>query len=262
MTPHEPNSVPTNAPQTKLSETLRARLERHFLSCSALAGTGLGLLAVTDAAQADVFYGPGATIPGAKTFFYTPAPVIPTTTGGTYFNTTSGQSTTNSTPGFAQYFNIFKGVSTVSQIDTNSGAKIAATGSPYVVTPLPAGTTINSSLTFKDTGSTNAGGIDTALAAYNPVFLGFEFLPSAGQYHYGFIELGQGPGGATDRYVIGWAYSTTLGADIVTQDLGTTNVPEPGTLALTTLAMGAAGIGAWRRKRAQAKEATPTPTEA
>jgi len=49
--------------------------------------------------------------------------------------------------------------------------------------------------------------------------------------------------------IVSWAYNNVPGAPIAAGETGVT--PEPGTAALGLLAAGAAGLLAWRRRRAQ-----------
>ncbi|MFC1821773.1 PEP-CTERM sorting domain-containing protein [Thermodesulfobacteriota bacterium] len=71
-------------------------------------------------------------------------------------------------------------------------------------------------------------------------FIGIEFTNSSdGLQHYGFIWVSV-PFDVSQITVHGWAWEDVAGESIHA-------TPEPGTLA--TLAMGAAGLGAWRRRR-------------
>jgi hypothetical protein len=108
------------------------------------------------------------------------------------------------------------------------------------------------------------------LGAFNlaqPGFAGIEFdtgaLPSSAssnnpaKFHYGWIELEyDGIPDPTSITAIDWAYNSVVGQAITAgetsepSDPVNTTTPEPGTAALSLLAMGAAGVLAWRRKKA------------
>ena len=82
-------------------------------------------------------------------------------------------------------------------------------------------------------------------------FFGFRFTDAglANQF-YGWAELNlntDSPGTAT---INRWAYNTVAGGSIkVGQTTGDTSVPEPGTLSLTLLGLGAGGVRAWRKRK-------------
>jgi PEP-CTERM motif len=87
-----------------------------------------------------------------------------------------------------------------------------------------------------------------------PAFLGVEFF-EGGLAHFGWIELQVLRAHfAYDINVTSWAYNITAGAAI---DAGqTSSIPEPGSLSLTLLAAGSAGVLAWRRRRNEVKKQT------
>ncbi len=83
-------------------------------------------------------------------------------------------------------------------------------------------------------------------------FMGVEF-EIAGSSHYGWVDVeashsGEGGAFSNELTIYGWGYETVAGAGIQAGVGEESNpVPEPATLV--TLAMGAAGIYAWRRNR-------------
>jgi len=71
----------------------------------------------------------------------------------------------------------------------------------------------------------------------------------------GWIDVkvsGPADGGPFDEAAaLGYAYNDVPGAPILTGQLPTAAVPEPGSLALALLAIGAGGLIAWRKRRAE-----------
>jgi hypothetical protein len=105
------------------------------------------------------------------------------------------------------------------------------------------------------------------LGAFNvaqPGFAGIEFNTGAQptsatsnnptKIHYGWIELAYGGSpDPTSITAIDWAYNSVAGQAIAAGEISepvNTATPEPGTAALSLLAMGAAGVLAWRRNKA------------
>ncbi len=96
-----------------------------------------------------------------------------------------------------------------------------------------------------------------------PAFAGIEFNTGANpssassknptKIHYGWVELKFSGAIPNSIQAISWAYNPVAGQAITagqTNDPDTSATPEPGTAALSLLAMGAAGVLAWRRKKA------------
>lgn len=98
----------------------------------------------------------------------------------------------------------------------------------------------------------------------NPItsgFVGFKFTagPQSGDIGWVKIKLTETPGAvATFQYqVLAAAYNTTPGDPIIAgATTWTSSVPEPGTLGLAVLALGAAGIANWRKRRKEASVPT------
>jgi hypothetical protein len=293
MTPQEPDSVESTPRPSAVSPTLLARLERHFLSCSAIAGTGLGMLVLTEPARADFMFTSFPTFrPGAVTFGGNYQ--IPST--GTYINLQNGHaymkkiSSSNyrltvrlyNPAGPPHPINNIYTISGRYSSGPNSGKiygrYIQVTGQPPAGHPYfyQKGQSVPGANPGAHTYSGGFSGINAALTApgVKYVFIGFNITaPTAPNYSgtlvgsktqygvYGFMELRYNPtNGYT--YIVGWEYSLSAGA--ITTEI----IPEPGTLGLTALAMGVAGIVAMRRKRAAAKKAAdeaavlPPPTPA
>jgi PEP-CTERM motif len=99
--------------------------------------------------------------------------------------------------------------------------------------------------------------------ASQPRFAGIEFdtgaRPSSSsvnnpvKIHYGWIEVEfSGSPDPNSITAINWAYNSVAGQAIAAGETSApvSTTPEPGTAALSLLAMGAAGVLAWRRKKA------------
>ncbi len=86
-------------------------------------------------------------------------------------------------------------------------------------------------------------------------YFGFRFTDLTGGLFYGWANLNIDL--ANQQFSITeWAYNDVAEAPIAVGDTGTAAVPEPGTLSLALLGMGAGGLRAWRgRKAAQASAA-------
>jgi hypothetical protein len=92
------------------------------------------------------------------------------------------------------------------------------------------------------------GGVRGEWSSGVPGFAGFE----TGGGDFGWIELewtGTPAGYPAMLEALGWGINTVPGEPIYA---GETAAPEPGTVALSLLALGAAGILAWRKRRAPA----------
>jgi hypothetical protein len=71
--------------------------------------------------------------------------------------------------------------------------------------------------------------------------------------HFGWIQVEVSTIASAPReiQVLGYAYDTTANEAILAGDTGVAAAPEPGTIGLAVLGLGAAGIAAWRRRRGE-----------
>jgi hypothetical protein len=220
------------------TEKLRDRLKRHFVTCSA---AGAAALACPTAAQADIVYFSSANDPGL------PA-AIPANFNGIYVNVQTGAiagSPASGTP----FINIYANVgTTINEIYTNPGTvrMVTTTAGGTTVAGLAAGTLIGPGSNF---AGTNVGVVGVnALTNPGTTLLGFEFV-LAGVTDFGWIRV-TGTS-ASSKSVVDFAYENT-GAAIAAGATPPppTSVPEPSSLSLGLLALGAAGVAALRRRRA------------
>ena len=93
-------------------------------------------------------------------------------------------------------------------------------------------------------GYTNSQWLGTTTGASSTGYLGVRFQAADGA-HYGWIRATVGPYFQNIFTIHEWGYNDTPDGPIMTGE-----VPEPGSLGL--LALGGAGLLAWRRKRQQA----------
>jgi MYXO-CTERM domain-containing protein len=220
--------------------TLRDRLKRHFLTCSA---TAAGALAWSDRAQADIIHFSSANDPNL--------PIkIAANIYGVYVNPQTGLAANGPGQGgvptpFINIYaltgtkidNIYTNPATVKMVTTTSGGSTVAA--------LAAGTQIGAGSNF---AGTNIGltGVDAA-TANTTAFFGFEFVNKVtNQTDFGWIRVAGGSS-SNDKTVIDFAYENSGGSIATGQ---TATVPEPSTLTLGLLALGAGGLVALRRRRA------------
>ena len=225
-----------------LPKELDTKLSRHFLTCSAFVGTAVMMTA--SKADADIVYsglqnfsvpqtnGAGGiyidlTKPGS--FF------IPTKGGG---GATEGLGTL--LPGWD--FNIYQSTPTYNfslRWYPNTGAKAVFNGTQ--TTALGAGIMVDGSSSLGSYAVMTPGFTGTT------AFMGVEFFSEAANEElFGWIRINGGPTLGFPATIVDWAYEDS-GAGILT---GATGVPEPSSLALGCLAAGAAGLAAWRKRKA------------
>ena len=82
-------------------------------------------------------------------------------------------------------------------------------------------------------------------------FFGFRFTDTGlANAYYGWAELNLNTASPGTVTINRWAYNTVAGGSIkVGQTTSDTSVPEPGTLSLTLLGLGAGGVRAWRKRK-------------
>ena len=130
------------------------------------------------------------------------------------------------------------------RFDAVSGAQPRATGSA------------GGALVGLTGGTLTGGGTYASQWGTNRVDIAGDYVPvkftGGGQTHYGWIEIGTAT--ATSLQLVGWGYDDVDGhLPTLGGGGGGGGVPEPGTLGLGLLALGAAGVSAYRRRRAGAK---------
>ena len=133
--------------------------------------------------------------------------------------------------------------------------------SAFNVKKLASGAAISSMVSF-----TQAGGSIVAHGTINGAhqgefssgiggFAGVDFKTGTGldqKTYYGWVRLKYTNSNNVPNSItaIDWAYEATPGAAIHAGDTGISGTPEPGTAALSLLALGAAGVLALRRRGA------------
>lgn len=211
-----------------LSSKLARRLDAHFLTCTAVLGTGAALL--PQDVKADIIYSGPINVN------------IPNTFDGLYFNFITGASGTSgaSTPGWD--FNPYNSGTSLSffwsATPNQAGGVAGSTTGPYL--SLSLGTTVSSASVFAavtataNTAAFQAGGLN---------YLGIRFTnENTGAVNYGWVLLSSTASTGFPLSIVGYAYENT-GAGI---QVGA--IPEPSTYAtLGLMALGAFGLRQWRR---------------
>ncbi len=221
-----------------LPKPLDTRLSRHFLACSAFVGTA----ALMSPSQADaaVVYSGTLNIDVPTTNIFGGIYLDLTKPGFSFIPSTSGagpaEGLNTVLPGWD--VNFYKG-STALRWWYNLGVygvfnaahHVAALG-PGVMVDITSTLGTFQTMTPEFTGTTAFMGVQFPDAANHPVF--------------GWIRITGGANNGMPATIVDWAYEDS-GAGILT---GAGIVPEPNSLALGCLAAGAAGLAAWRRRKA------------
>jgi hypothetical protein len=227
-----------------LPEQLDSQLNRHFLACSAFVGTAVMMTGSN--ADASVVYS------GIRNIN------VPTTngTGGIYLDLTLPGSSfipSGSGTGAAEGLNTLLPGWDVNFYKTGGGnlrwyyPKVggvqlthAIYNASHHVAALGSGVMVN--------GSSLLGTYQTMVPEFTgtTAFMGVEFLNASNNPLFGWIRISGGPTAGIPATIVDWGYENS-GAGILT---GAGIVPEPSSLALGCLAAGAAGLAAWRKRKA------------
>ncbi len=232
-----------NCSETSLSKQLDTQLNRHFLACSAFVGTA-ALMTASEARAAVVYSGPlNVTVPttnGAGGIY-----LDLTKPGQSFTPTKSGGGATEGLdtllPGWD--VNFYRGTTSGNLLwyypkVNNVVQTLAVFDGANHVAALGAGVKID--------GTSSLGTWQTMVPEFTgqTAFMGVQFHDANNDVLYGWIRI---TGGATQGFpatVVDWAYDDS-GAGILTGA-----VPEPSSAALGFLAAGAAGLAAWRKRKA------------
>jgi hypothetical protein len=178
---------------------------------------------------------------------------VPTTTSGIYINLVTGVFGT--TPASAPGWDLNPWGSTTNAFWANNAASplsgvvnnFAGGTSATLIDNLTIGTLINGTFTFGRTNGSELTGPTAFTFSSSSNFIGFQFLNEAtNQMNFGWAQFQLGAtAGAQPRTLLQFAYENTGAAIAVGA------VPEPTTYALFGMvAAGAAGLRAWRRRKA------------
>jgi hypothetical protein len=199
-------------------EALKARLDRHFVACSAVAATA----AVAGTAQQS-----------EAAIVYRSTPVaIPGTFAGTYLNVFTGVAGANTTPGWD--LNPYYGG--VSLFQDPAAGWVGSGGQASLLAP---GTLIGPASSYLSGGGFPNS--TTAFTAGTPGLIGFKFSENGNTY-FGWAHLNKASSSAGTGFFVDYAFDDSPNTAILAGA-----VPAPaGSIAL--LALGAAGLAGRRRK--------------
>jgi MYXO-CTERM domain-containing protein len=204
-------------------------------------------LALATNANADIVYSgyQGITFPAKSLASW----VVFLNVGGARFTMDLYNQTFHNGFGVIQYWQAFSGLAVP---PASVGSLMLAPSGPYnTARRLNVGAVISSGAVFGKTGLLRMEFQGNAYGQWmpgQPGIAGIRFLSSDG-YHYGWIRFlltDNQFGVPNDITAIDWAYQTVAGDPV---NAGAT--PEPDGKPLALLALGAAGILAWRRRRAE-----------
>jgi hypothetical protein len=219
-------------------EQLDTQLNRHFLACSAFVGTAV--LMTASKADASVVYSGPQNINVPTTNIFGGIYLDLTQPGSFFIPTTSGSGPADGLntllPGWD--VNFYRG-STALRWWYNTGVYGVYNASHHVAA-LGAGVMID--------GSSSLGTWQTMTPEFTgtTAFMGVEFPDASNIELFGWIRIAGGPTAGMPATIVDWAYEDS-GAGILT---GAGLIPEPSSLALGCLAAGAAGLSAWRKRKA------------
>jgi hypothetical protein len=217
---------------------LDTQLNRHFLACSAFVGTAVMMTA--SKADASVVYSGPVNLNVPTTNIFGGIYLDLTKPGSFFIPHTSGSGPADGLntllPGWD--VNFYKGTSAL-RWWYNTGVYAVFNASHHVAA-LGAGVMVNGSsllgtyqaMTPEFTGTT--------------AFMGVEFPNASNTELFGWIRIIGGSTAGIPATIVDWAYEDS-GAGILT---GAGIIPEPSSLALGCLAAGAAGLAAWRKRKA------------
>ncbi len=225
-----------------LSKQLDTTLNRHFLACSAFVGTA-ALMAPSEA-NANIVYSGTQNLSVPTTNLLGGIYLDLTKPGSFFIPSTSGGGKTEGLntllPGWD--VNFYKGSTGKLRWYYNTGVEAVfnVTSTTTNVAALNAGVLVD--------GSSALGTYQNMVPEFtsNTAFMGLKFFDSSNNPLYGWIRVSGGPTLGFPATIVDWAYEDS-GAGILT---GATVVPEPSSVALGCLAAGAAGLAAWRKRKA------------
>lgn len=239
-----------------MSTMMAAQLEKHLASCAAMAGAGVASLVLVAPASGDIISsGTLSLTPGAEETIALDFSSTPTATvlSGPYLGALDGTSYE-----FGVWYASYFTDSYLLANTTYAGGELYFAGAFTATVPdsyaIAAGTLIDGSTTWQaasPNGYGYGGGINFLSASPGwtgptSAYVGVKiYKASAGASYYGWIGVTMT--GVTPT-VTGFAWESTPGTGITAGA-----VPEPGGLGLGALALGSAGLAAWRRRRTAAR---------
>jgi subtilisin family serine protease len=221
-----------------LPKQLDTQLNRHFLACSAFVGTAV--MMTGSKADASVVYSGLQNINVPTTNIFGGIYLDLTKPGSFFIPTTSGSGPADGLntllPGWD--VNFYRG-STALRWWYNTGVYAVFNAWDHVAA-LGAGVMID--------GSSSLGTFQTMTPEFTgtTAFMGVEFPNASNTELFGWIRIAGGSTLGIPATIVDWAYEDS-GAGILT---GAGLIPEPSSLALGCLAAGAAGLAAWRKRKA------------